>query len=91
MTTEEVRKIADGSVYTGRQALALGLVDTLGGFHEAVQIAADLAKIKGEPNLVRPVRREKVGIFDLLGKFMGRFEGSVTGSFSGPQLMYLFQ
>jgi protease IV len=91
MEAEEVRKIADGSVFTGRQALGLGLVDTLGGFHEAVQIAADMAKLKGEPSLVRPYKREKVGIFDLFGKFMGRFEGTATGPFSGPQLLYLFQ
>jgi protease-4 len=35
MTLEEVRPLADGRVYTGRQALALKLVDAIGGEPEA--------------------------------------------------------
>jgi len=45
--------IADGRVFTGRQAVDLDLVDTLGTFEDAVSIAADLCGIKGEPSLVR--------------------------------------
>lgn len=48
MPKEEVRKIADGRVFTGRQALKLGLVDELGDFYDAVDVAKDLAGIKGE-------------------------------------------
>jgi protease-4 len=87
----EVKKFADGSVFTGRQALELGLVDSLGGLHEAVNIAAELGNIKGDINIVRPYRRETVSIFDLFGKFMGKFDASVGSSFDGPQLMYLFE
>lgn len=91
MTPTDVKKFADGSVFTGRQALAMGLVDTLGGFYEAVRVAAKLANLKGEPNIVRQLKREKISVFDLLGKFMGRFDGSIASDFHGPQLMYLFQ
>jgi len=35
MPVERVREIADGRVFTGRQALALGLVDAIGGEREA--------------------------------------------------------
>ncbi|GAB6159059.1 hypothetical protein JCM39194_22590 [Desulfotomaculum varum] len=47
-----VRQLADGRIYTGKQARALGLVDELGDFTEAVQITARLAGLKGEPELV---------------------------------------
>ena len=48
---EKVLKLADGRVYTGRQALRLGLVDHLGNWQDAVAIAAKEAKIPGEPRL----------------------------------------
>ncbi len=42
---EQVRKIAEGRIYTGRQALELELVDELGGLEEAIQSARELAEI----------------------------------------------
>jgi len=44
---EKVQEIAKGRIYTGDEALKLGLVDTLGGFYEAVQAAK---KILGIPD-----------------------------------------
>lgn len=40
-----IDEIAGGRVYTGKQALELGLVDRLGGFHDAVAFAAEAAKL----------------------------------------------
>jgi protease-4 len=42
---ERVREIAEGRIYTGRDALELGLIDELGGLAEAIQSARDLANI----------------------------------------------
>jgi protease-4 len=53
----EVRSIADGRVFTGRQALALRLVDQLGDLEDSIQVAAELAGIKGKPKVVRRERR----------------------------------
>lgn len=47
-----VRKLAEGRVYTGTQALSNGLVDQLGDMHTAVQEAQRLANITGEPLLI---------------------------------------
>lgn len=47
----QVLALADGRVYSGRQALGLRLVDQLGGFWDAVALAQKLAKLSGEPNL----------------------------------------
>lgn len=51
MTKEEVRQVADGRVFTGRQALELGLVDQLGDFYDAVEVAKEMAGIDGEVTL----------------------------------------
>lgn len=48
----EIRPLADGRVFTGRQAKELGLVDRLGDFHDAVLLAGELAGIPGEPAVV---------------------------------------
>jgi len=50
---ERVRELADGRVFTGEEAVRLGLVDTLGTFEDAVRIAAGIAGISGEPAIVR--------------------------------------
>ena len=46
MSRENVVKIADGRVFTGRQAKDLGLVDELGNMYDAVNDAARLAGLK---------------------------------------------
>jgi protease-4 len=41
-----VVKIADGRIYTGQQAMELGLVDEMGGLDEAIEGAKDLAGVE---------------------------------------------
>lgn len=50
---EKVLEVADGRVFTGQQAKALGLVDVLGDYQDAIRIAAQMGHIKGEPELVK--------------------------------------
>ncbi len=54
---EELRKIANGRVYTGKQAKELKLVDSLGTYEDAIRIAGQIAKINGEPSIVREKSR----------------------------------
>lgn len=49
--------LADGRVFTGEQAVELGLVDTIGTYEDAVGIAAKLASIRGEPTIVKERKR----------------------------------
>lgn len=91
MDKEDVYPLADGSIFTGSQAYNLGLVDTLGGLRDAIDLAADLAEMEGEPNVIRPRRRDDVSLFDLLGGVLGRLEKQVQGPQTGPSLMYLYQ
>jgi len=48
----QIDKIADGRVFTGREAFALNLVDKMGGYIEAVEMAKELSGIKGDPKVV---------------------------------------
>lgn len=60
----EVRAIADGRIFTGRQALQLKLVDRLGDLDDSIQVAADLAGIKGKPRIVQ--REKKMQFLEYL-------------------------
>lgn len=40
---DELREIADGRVLTGKQALRLGLVDSLGNYYDAIKVAEEMA------------------------------------------------
>jgi protease-4 len=52
-----VQALADGRIFTGRQAKDAKLVDELGNLDDAIQLAAELAGIEGEPKVVEPRRR----------------------------------
>jgi protease-4 len=65
MDVEAVRAIADGRVFTGRDAKQKKLIDEIGNFQDAVDLTASLAGITGKPNLLRSTR-ERVTLLDLL-------------------------
>ena len=46
MNIEDIKKIAEGRVWTGEMAKDLKLIDELGGLDEAVEVAASHAKIE---------------------------------------------
>jgi protease-4 len=56
MSEAAVRELADGRVYSGRQALANGLIDELGDLDDAIAKAADLGGISGEPRIIEYTR-----------------------------------
>lgn len=68
MTKDEVKTFADGRIFTGRQAKELGIIDELGDYHDALDIAADMAGIPKPPKTVREEPRKRAGLIDFLGK-----------------------
>ncbi len=66
ISLERVKELADGRVYSGEQAQALGLVDQLGNLPAAIQRAAELGGIEGEPRIVEYERP-----FSLFGGLLG--------------------
>jgi len=68
----EVRSLADGRVFTGRDAKARKLIDEIGNFQDAVDLTAKLAGISGKPRLIRLSRR-RVTLLDVLTTDLSRF------------------
>jgi protease-4 len=64
---ETVKELADGRIFSGRQAMELGLVDELGGLQAAIEYSARRAGISGEPKVVYP-KPESVSILDMILK-----------------------
>lgn len=50
--------LADGRIFSGRQALAVKLVDDLGGLQDAVSIAGRLAGMEGKPAVVYATKKK---------------------------------
>lgn len=74
MEIEEVMKLADGRIFTGRMAKDAGLIDELGGLEDAIMLAGELSGIKGRPHVVE--RKKRFDLFDIL-------RGNVTGGLFG--------
>jgi protease-4 len=66
---EVVLKIADGRIFTGEQAKSLGLVDAMGNLEDAVDDAAKMGGISGEPKVVMPPK-SKISLLDLIREEM---------------------
>jgi protease-4 len=67
MELDAVRELADGRVFSGRQAKELKLVDALGSMQDAVNWVKEEAEIEGEATLVYPPE-EKMGLMSTLIK-----------------------
>ena len=63
LSVEYVRNISDGSLYLGSEAQDLGLVDTLGGMDDAIEIASEMGGISGKPS-VQESKPRQVSILD---------------------------
>jgi len=88
LPVEEVRKIADGRILSGEQAMGMKLVDRLGSLQDAIEEAGRLAGIKGEPEVIRPPKK-KIDYWDVLVDGMEeKFSGTLRSATGGMRLMY---
>jgi protease-4 len=65
MKREDVLKLADGRVFTGAQAIELGLIDKLGNLQDTIALAAEMVGIEGEPKVIYP-KKKKPSILDFI-------------------------
>ena len=72
MEEARARELATGELFTGRGARERGLVDEMGDFETALDLAVDLGKARRKPIWVRPKR-------SMMDRFAGRFGGPVVG------------
>jgi protease-4 len=86
MPYEKVKELADGRIFTGRQALALGLVDSIGDLQFAVKETGKLAGIKGEPKIVS--KKDELPIMRMLNNKISIIYNDI---FSSMSLKYMIK
>jgi len=83
MKPEDIRKIAEGRIWTGKKALEIGLIDEIGGLDKAIQIAAKLGKVKKYRMVYYP---EKKDFFtELMEEFSGDTKIKIAKALLGEE------
>lgn len=90
LSKEEVLKVADGSIFTGRQAQKLGLIDELGNLEDAIEIAGEMVGIEGPPKTIKE-RKRKITLFDLLTQKIDDLAKLNESERLMPKLQYIFK
>ena len=86
---EAVVALADGRVFTGRQAMENKLVDELGDLDDALHVAGKMAGIQGEPRIIET--KKKFSLFDLFKtEFLGNSRLLGLSKTQAPGLNYLW-
>ncbi|MEQ9467081.1 MAG: signal peptide peptidase SppA [Ekhidna sp.] len=83
MSQADVKKIASGRVWSGEQALANGLVDQLGSFNDAIDLAAKAAGIEDDYS-VSYYPREKPFIEEFFEKMNAKIQFTLFGVEADP-------
>lgn len=65
MKREEVLTLADGRIFTGEQAIKLGLVDKLGNLQDTISMTGEMVGIEGEPKVIYP-KKKRPSIIDFI-------------------------
>jgi len=86
---QEVRSLADGRVFTGRDAKQRKLVDEIGNFQDAVDMTAKLAGISGKPRLIR-LTRQRVTLLDVLTTDLSRLVPFNGQSMKSSQIKFQY-
>lgn len=66
LTRDEILQLADGRIFSGKQAQSQKLIDQLGNLQDAIKIAGKLGNIDGTPKVLRTQRKKS-----LLEYFLG--------------------
>ncbi len=60
LTRDEITNLADGRIFSGKQAHTHKLVDKLGNLQDAIVLAGELGNIEGTPRIVRKQRKSSL-------------------------------
>jgi len=88
MDSAEVEQLADGRVFTGRQAQSVLLIDEIGDLHDAINLAGELSGIEGTPRVLETTKPFSFQEF-LESTFLGGVRSLAPSRFSAP-LLYLW-
>ncbi|MDD3806755.1 MAG: signal peptide peptidase SppA [Candidatus Marinimicrobia bacterium] len=82
----EVKTLADGRIFTGRQAYKLGLIDHLGTEQDAIEALTRQLELKDTPAIVRP-KKDKLSLYRIIFGDVSRWVGSILPT-PTPQMIY---
>lgn len=91
---DRVLEMADGRLFSGRQAVQAGLADAQGNIEDAIAAAGRMAELGDDPHVLRPPE-PRIGFLDYLlqgrafGAMLGRVLGSREASAGGPTLKFV--
>jgi protease-4 len=89
LNRERVEEIADGRIFTGEQAKALGLVDELGSFEDAVELVKKMVGLSGEVKLIYS-EKKKYSVWDFIfSKMIGEINQSLQPAWPTDQLLFV--
>ncbi len=89
LTRDQVKQLADGSIYNAKEALENNLIDKIGYLQDAIQSAKDLANIKK----AKVIEYEKpFSLEDIFGtqSIFGQLSHNSLYELTTPQMMYLW-
>jgi protease-4 len=100
MTFEKISELAEGRVYTARQALKIGLIDEIGTMADAIAAAKQAAGLKADEEVEIVQYPEEKSIFEILGgnrdddesmtAFAAQFAGVPTKTLKSLQIPSFF-
>ena len=85
---ERIHELADGRVFSGRQACENGLVDELGSLEDVIWAVADEAGIKGEPHVLRLTKKVSP-LGGLFGAMLGEENTHLLDE--NPSMQYIWK
>lgn len=91
MPVEKMDEIAQGRVWTGLQAQEIGLIDVIGGFDQAIQIAVNKAGLEADDYRLRYYPRQKTFLEELMTEFGGSVEARIQQQRLGEYYIYYKQ
>jgi protease-4 len=89
---EKINKIADGRIFSGRQALNLKLVDELGGLQDSILLASRLSGIKGKPDVIYATKKKASLLKYIIENMASVVSGEIRRSSAESRgALFLFQ
>ncbi len=86
MTIEQVNEIGQGRIWSGTDALKIGLIDEFGGLEKAIETAADLAELENYRIISLP--KQKDPLVQLMEDIMGGSTSTMIKSELGNNYKY---
>lgn len=80
--------VTDGRVFTGQEALAVGLIDQIGTLEDAIDLAAELAGIEGKPDVAYPREDRPSWLRFIVDEATQQFVRVLTRQQGMPQLLW---